>query len=62
MINETKEQYIGDGVYATWDGYHVVLDMRGQRDSGEPLIAIVLEPEVFDALIKFRQRMTGGGQ
>ena len=24
------DDYIGDGVYVSWDGYHVVLDLRGQ--------------------------------
>lgn len=41
-----KDQYIGDGVYASFDGYHVVLDLRGQ----DATTRIALEPQVIDAL------------
>lgn len=41
-----NEEYIGDGVYASFDGWYVWL--RTQRDNGEHLIA--LEPSMFERL------------
>lgn len=46
-----KDRYLGDGVYASYDGWHVVLDLRGQGDAH---IRIALEPEVFKRLEEFR--------
>jgi hypothetical protein len=51
-----KEIYLGDGVYATHDGYSVWLDCRGQSGlsvgpSGTP--AICLEPFVIERLIQW---------
>lgn len=43
------DQYIGDGVYASYDGYHVVLDLRGQDDTTR----IALEPPVLNALFAY---------
>lgn len=51
-MNEKIEEYIGDGVYASFDGYHIVLDLRAQDAS-----RIALEPLVFDALLRFRDRV-----
>jgi len=45
-----ETRYIGDGVYAFCDGYHIILDLRGQDNTTR----IALEPSVFDALIKYR--------
>lgn len=46
-----KDDYLGDGVYASFDGYHIILDLRAQGSD-----RIALEPPVMDALIRFRQR------
>ena len=46
--------YLGDGVYATFDGYHVVLDLRGQDDTTR----IALEPDVLKSLNAFVERVT----
>ena len=48
-----EECYLGDGVYASYDGYHIVLDLRAQDAS-----RIALEPSVFDALVAYRERLT----
>ena len=45
-----QERYLGDGVYASFDGYHIILDLRGQDSTTR----IALEPIVLDALIGFR--------
>lgn len=47
MISE-NETYLGDAVYASFDGYQIWLrtdDGNNQR--------IALEPEVFNALVKY---------
>jgi len=28
-----NERYLGDGVYAVWDGYNIILDLRAQDSS-----------------------------
>lgn len=54
------EAYLGDGVYAAFDGYHIWLDCRAQHSlaegpSGTPSIA--LEPQVLRELIRFAERV-----
>ena len=49
------EEYLGDGVYASFDGYHINLDLRAQDPSR---FTIALEPAVFDALVKFSDRVS----
>jgi len=44
------DTYLGDGVYASFNGYHVVLDLRGQ----DSITRIVLETDVLDSLDRFR--------
>lgn len=53
-------EYLGDGVYATWDGYRVWLDCRAQQGlspgpDGQPSIA--LDEHVFSALVEFLDRI-----
>ena len=43
-----KDRHLGDGVYASYDGYHIWLDLREQDAS-----RIALEPEVFIKLQVF---------
>ena len=45
-----KETYLGDGVYASSDGWQIIL--RAPREGGDHWVA--LEPEVFHALLKYR--------
>lgn len=46
-----KERHLGDGVYASYDGDHIKLDLRAENDFTE----IYLESEVFEALVKFNK-------
>lgn len=48
--------YIGDGVYVEYDGYAIWLKAN---DIDKPTDTICLEPEVIDALIRFRDRTKG---
>lgn len=56
------DAYIGDGVYASFDGYMLWLDTRGQ----EPCHRIALEPEVIvglEAYLKaLRERLAREGE
>lgn len=47
------DEYLGDGVYASFDGYQIWLDTRAQ----ETVNRIALEPAVFDALLRYRENL-----
>lgn len=58
-MRQIEDQYLGDGVYASYDGYHVWLDLRAQ----DPKIRIGLEPNVVEALNQYIAQIakaTGG--
>jgi hypothetical protein len=40
------EEYLGDGVYVSFDGYSLIFDLRGQDTTTK----IAMEPAVFEAL------------
>ena len=40
-----NDRYLGDGVYASFDGYAIILDLRGQHQTTR----IALEPDVLHA-------------
>lgn len=48
-----RETYLGDGVYARFDGYQIWI--RTPREGGDHEIA--LEPGVFDALVAYEKRL-----
>ena len=47
MSNEFEEVYIGDGVYARWDGWSVLL--KTERDGGTHYI--YLEPQHVENIV-----------
>lgn len=47
-----KPEYLGDGVYASFDGYMVGLT-TGSHDAG---VQVYLEPSVFEALTRYAER------
>jgi hypothetical protein len=49
-----EETYLGDGVYATFDGSMIVL--RAPRQHGDDFV--MLEPNVFAALVEYQKRVT----
>lgn len=53
MTIEQQETYLGDGVYAEFDGYHIWL--KTNREDGQHRIA--LEPSVFVALVGYQQKL-----
>ncbi len=50
------EDYLGEGVYVVFDGFHFVLDLRAQPPV-LPITKIMLDPAVLDALNRFRNRI-----
>jgi len=54
-MNGVQDDYLGDGVYASYDGYMVWLDLRGQDDTTK----IALEPVVIEALERYIARVRG---
>lgn len=51
-IDKKNDIYLGDGLYAGFDGYQFIL--KAPREYGVHYVA--LEPDVFDALIRYRER------
>ena len=52
----TDKTYLGDGLFAQFDGYHFVLSTeRYDRDPKWDIVG--LEPDVFDNLIEFRKKV-----
>ncbi len=47
--------YLGDGVYAMFDGYHVWIWTSNGREASE---RIALEPRVIDSLVDFYRQST----
>lgn len=48
-----EPMYLGDGVYATFDGYHIELRVGAHHN---PPVAF-LEPSVMDKLIEYHKRI-----
>jgi len=51
-----EDCYLGDGVYASFDGYHLWLDLRAQAEDGH-VCRIALEPAVLRALDDYRAKV-----
>ncbi len=49
---KNQEEYLGDGLYASFDGWHIKL--RAPRVGGDDFVA--LEPSVFQALMQWIDR------
>lgn len=54
-MDDKNQTYLGDGVYAKFDGFGITLDLRGQDD----FTFIALEESVFDALVKWGNKKFG---
>lgn len=53
MENRPIEEYLGDGVYATFDGISLKLDLRGQDHT----TVIHMDISVVEAFNKFQERI-----
>ena len=47
----SREVYLGDGLYASFDGYYITL--RAPREFRDHFVA--LEPQVFDELLAYKE-------
>lgn len=54
MTSQSDEQYLGDAVYASFDGYQIWL-----RTGDGQNMRIALEPSVFDALEDYADKIWG---
>jgi hypothetical protein len=55
--NEDSSTYLGDGAYATYDGYHIVL----YTDDGiERTNQVFLEPQAFEAFFRWAETYRAG--
>jgi hypothetical protein len=45
--------YLGDGVYATTDGYSIELRLNSHNDQ----VVVYLEPSVMDALVLYYEQL-----
>lgn len=54
-MNLTNHKYLGDGVYASFDGYQIWLHVGSH--TSDPVVA--LEPEVLKALNTYSQDLRG---
>lgn len=52
-----EKVYIGDSVYAVFDGYHIILTTENGYG---PSNTIALEDTVFNSLLKYAERVYGG--
>jgi len=50
---KVADEYLGDGVYVSFDGYHIILDLRGQDSTTR----IAMEPVVLENLDRYRQKV-----
>lgn len=58
-MNEDTHVYLGDGAYARYDGYNlVVYTSDGQAVTNE----VYLEPEVLAAFLRFLEKIGLGGK
>lgn len=52
-MDATSEEYLGDGLYVSFDGWHIRL--RAPREGGDHWVA--LEPSVYAALVDYHRRL-----
>ena len=53
---EREREYLGDGVYASFDGYHIWL-RTGAHEGPHVTNKIALEPAVFAALVEYERQV-----
>lgn len=53
-MNKHPKQYLGDGVYAQYDGFHIVLTTEDGISVGNQ---IYLDPRVLAALDEYRKQL-----
>lgn len=54
-MSESEWTYLGDGLYAQFDGFGIMLHANDHKD---PTDRVYLEPFVFNALVEFYKTKT----
>ena len=53
-MSKKHQQYLGDAVYADWDGYHIIITTSdGVYDTNR----ILLDPQVMKQLINYHEKL-----
>lgn len=52
MPEHDRREYLGDGVYASFDGYQIWLAVNHHDNH-----VVALEPSVMNALVRYRDRL-----
>ena len=52
-LQMTDEDYLGDGLYASYDGWMITLSAPREHDEHY----VALEPEVFEALLQYAMKI-----
>lgn len=47
-----RGRHLGDGVYASFDGFHIVLSLYHHNNT-----AVALEPRVFSGLVQYKDEL-----
>ncbi len=55
MSENHQDAYLGDGVYASFDGYQIWLAVNHHTNK-----QIAIEPNVMNALLRYAQMVWGG--
>lgn len=50
----SMKQYLGDGLYADYDGYHIVLTAENGISASD---TVYLDPQVYTALMAYVERL-----
>jgi hypothetical protein len=50
-MTDPDETYLGDGLYASFDGFSFILRASGEYGD----YCVGLEPDVFNALVRYRE-------
>jgi hypothetical protein len=56
MTKQREPEYLGDGVYASFDGYYIWL-RTGAHEGPHVTNKIALEPSVYEALVRYHDRL-----
>ena len=51
-----RDSYIGGGIYLSWTGTSILLDLRAQPPT-TPITQIAMEPRHIDALVEYRDQL-----
>ena len=54
MADKVKAEHLGDGLYAEFDGYQIVLKANGRTN---PTDTIYVNFETFEALMKYAKKV-----